>query len=195
MATYPESPVPVYPLEIEPQWDTLVSTMDSGKEQRRQKTLFPKYDVRPTYRNLTAAGIGILWDFYMARRGAFEPFYIYDMATTLAGLSFTHKGQFVGVADGVTDTFDIPGKATASHAIYIGGEVQSGNYTILTGGGESAADRLQFTAAPVEGGIITADFAGALRMRVRFREDKLTRSLFKARLFAVGVDLKGLGPA
>ncbi len=194
MAVFPETPKPVYPLEIDSQWDTLVSTMDSGREQRRQKTLFPKYDVRVSYSSLSASGISTLWDFYMARKGSLEAFHIYDMATTLAGAAITHKYQFVGIADGVTATFDIPGKSTSSQSIYIGGDLQTGNYTILSGGGTSDADRVQFTSAPVDGGIITATFTGALRMRVRFREDKLTRNLFKVKLFSMGIDLKGLGP-
>jgi len=65
-------------------------------------------------------------------------------------------------------------------------------YTILTGGGEESADRVQFDTAPASGVIITATFTGDLRIKCRFKEDKLTRSNFIYRLFRTGVELYGL---
>lgn len=150
MATFPESPVPFYPLEVVEIWDTLVSRMESGTEQRRQRQLFPIYDVTVTYDVLSAADCETLWQFYSARKGAYEAFYIYDLAL-LAGVSFSHKAQYCGTGNGTIDTFDIPGRSTSSQTIYLDGASQASGYSILTGGGASNADRVQFTTPPASG--------------------------------------------
>jgi len=196
MATFPEDPKPIYPLIVTPIWKTLVSQQGTGKEQRRQKSLFPIYDVTVQYYALSAADAKTLWEFYMARKGAFETFYIYDLAL-LANVSFNHTDQYCGTGDGETDIFDIPGRSTSSQTIYVNGEAQStpGDYSILTGGGESNSDRVDFVTAPSEGGIITCDFTGFLRIRARFKYDKLPRELFITKLFKYGIELKGLKAA
>ena len=49
MATFPESaPAPRYPLTITPTFNTLISGFDGGGEARRQKLIYPKYDVYHT---------------------------------------------------------------------------------------------------------------------------------------------------
>lgn len=49
MAEYPSAPAPNDPVSVTPSWKTNVTTLDSGKEQRRQKWTFPKYDVSLLY--------------------------------------------------------------------------------------------------------------------------------------------------
>jgi len=196
MSTYPESPKPIYPLIIEPEWKTIISGFDGGGEQRRQKQLFPKYNVSVQYDALSETDMQTLWDFYMARKGSFEAFYIYDLAL-LASIALNHDGQYVGTGDGATDIFDIPGRSTSSQAVYIDNALQTTptNYSILTGGGESSSDRIDFVAAPAAGEVITVDFTGYLRIRARFLEDKLPRELFMTSLFRYGIKLKGLSAA
>jgi len=99
MATFPEDPKPVYPLVVTPVWNTIISQTGTGKEQRLQKSLFAVYDVTVKYYGLSSADAKTLWEFYMARKGAFEAFYIYDLAL-LAGVSFVHTGMYAGVGDG-----------------------------------------------------------------------------------------------
>jgi hypothetical protein len=194
MATFPESsPTPNYPLIVTPRWDTIVSKMDGGAEQRRQKTLFPVYDVKVVYDALSNSEARTLWNFFMARRGRYEAFYIYDMAL-LAGSAFDHDGQFVGSGDGVTDTFDLPGRSTSSQTIYVDGAAQTltTHYTISAGTGVSGADQVVFVTAPTDGTVITADFTGFLRMRVRFAEDTLSREIFMTTLSRIGITLTGV---
>lgn len=197
MATYPESPIPIYPLIVEPEWKTLVSGFDGGGEQRRQKQLFPKYNVAVQYDALIETDMQILWDFYMVRKGSFEAFYIYDLSL-LANIAPDHNSQYVGTGDAATDIFDIPGRSTSSQSVYIDGVLQSTptDYSILTGGGASNSDRIDFVSAPAAGEVITVDFTGFLRIRARFAEDKLPRALFMTILFRYGgIKLKGLGAA
>ncbi|HKJ41389.1 MAG TPA: DUF2460 domain-containing protein, partial [Sunxiuqinia sp.] len=140
MATFPDDPVTNYPLVVEPQWRTQITEVDSGGEQRKQKSLFPRYNVRVNFKLMTNAQIQAIWEFYQARKGAYESFYIYDL------ISLTHDAQYVGTADGATLILDLPGKSTSSQTIYSNGiELTEGyDYDILTGGGDSDADRVDF---------------------------------------------------
>ena len=200
MATWPESsPAPNYPLDITPRWHTLVSELDSGNEQRRAKRAFCVYDVVVAYGGaLTKAEMDVLWNFFMARQGRYEAFYVYDLADVLGSTTTSHSDQYVGTADGSTTTFDLPGRSTSAHDVYVDGvEEADEDYTILTGGGASSADRVQFDTAPADGGIISVDFTGILRMRVRFELDTgLTRRLFETVYYqAGGIRLRGVRPA
>jgi len=189
MATFPENILPVYPVVIEPVWDTLVSTFDSGGEQRRQKSLYPRFNVQLKYRALSAADAQTMWDFYMARKGAFESFYFFDPAPDI-GITTTYKGLYVGTGDGTTDIFDLPGKSTSSQTVYVDGV--AGSYSILTGGGDGGADRVDFVAAPATGESISCDFTGKLRINCRFAQDRLSKELFMTVLYNFGIELKGL---
>ncbi len=194
MATFPE--IDTQSLIVEPEFNTLstTGTFDSGKEQRRSKQLYPKYNVTLSYDKIEIADVRTLWEFYMARNGAYEAFYIYDFALFL-NHTFNHKKQYCGTGDGSTAIFDIPGRTTTSHVIYSDGSDVTSATTILVGGGNSSSDRVEYDTAPGEGVIVTADFTGYLRMRVRFAEDKLPRETFIEQIYSYGISLKGLAPA
>lgn len=115
MSEYPVPPNPAPDgLLVSPVWTTLTTPFDAMTEQRKAKAVFAKYDVSLKYpEGLDNADIQTLWAFYMARRGAYQTFYIYDL------LSQAHTGLFVGWGDGTTTTFDLPGKSTSGHTIYI----------------------------------------------------------------------------
>ena len=195
MATFPESPAPVYPLTISPRFSTIVTGMDSGLEERTAKWLFPKYDITVRYQALSSTDAQILWNFYLARKGSYEAFYIYDLSL-MALVTKAHVDQYVATGDGTTDTWDIPGRSTSSHTIYIDGtEINAANYSILTGGGASSADRIEFDTAPVLGEIVTVDFSGYLRIRARFAQDQMSSELFATSLFNIGLELRGLAAA
>jgi len=187
MAQYPTSPAPQIPYELTSNWKTIVSAFDSGVEQRRQKQTYPKYDVSLIYNALTVASFATLWNFYHARAGAFEAFYFYTLETT------DWDGLFVGTGDDATVTFDIPGISTTNTLIYNNGTlVDSGDYTLLTGGGTESSDRITFDTAPAANAIITCDFTGYMRIRCRFEDDKMTKQGFAGALYRTGLKLKGL---
>lgn len=188
-AVYPEDPRPRFPVVIEPEWRTIVAASDSGVEQRRRGNLAERFNVRLAYRRLTAAQMQTLWGFFMARRGAYEAFWFYDWA------SLAHAGLFVAVADGVRTVFDLPGKETSGQSVYLDGTVQSAGVAYLAGGGDGGADRVSFATAPAAGALITSDFIGRLRMRVRFASDRLPREWSVATRFDLDIELKGLSPA
>lgn len=193
MAEYPTtSPTPSYKdFVITPRWKTIISEMDAGNEQRKQKSTYAIYDVSLKYDHLTITEFQTIWNFYMARRGAYEAFYIYDKISMTHGE--TNMPVYIGLGDGVITTFDIPGKTTTSQSIYLDGSlVGGGNYSILTGGGAESSDRVQFTAAPGSGILITCKFTGYLRIRCRFEEDKLSRESFNYSALRTGLKFRGL---
>jgi hypothetical protein len=187
MALFPATPLPQYPYDISVVWKTIISAFDSGKEQRRQKQTYAKYDMSLTYNALHEADFQTLWNFYVARKGSFEAFYFYTLAR------FSWYGLFIWTGDGAIVTFDIPGKSTSAQVIYNNGiVVPGGDYTIVTGGGMEGSDRVTFNTAPVLNAIITCDFTGFMRIRCRFEEDKLTKEAFDGALYRTGLKLKGL---
>jgi hypothetical protein len=188
MALYPATPVPQYPHEISEVWKTTITAFDGTNEQRRQKQLFPKYDMNIVYNTLTTAEFELIWDFYRARRGAYDAFYVYLRDVD------DFDGLGVGVGDGAEDTFDLPGKSTSSQKIYLNGVEQTvtTHYSISAGTGNEAADQVVFVTAPGANVLITCDFAGYFRNRCRFAEDKLTRTQFVLAAYSTGIQLKGL---
>jgi len=186
MATFPTSPRPLHPYVVTPVWKTLISDYEGGAEQRRQKWLYAKYDITLKYQKLSNANAQILWAFYMARKGACESFYFYDLYVA------DHIGLYIATADGILDVFDIPGASTSARTLYENGSEVSSGFSYLTGGGDGDADRVEYTAAPASGTIITIDFTGYLRIKCRFKEDRLSRENFMTTLFRYGLELKGL---
>lgn len=187
MAEFPSSPAPSDPVSVTPIWKTNVTTMDSGKEQRRQKWSFAKYDINLIYDLINPqSDMQILWDFYMARKGSAEAFYFYLRR------SGAHKALYVGYGDATLTTFDLPGKSTSARAIYLDGASQGSGYTIISGGGDADSDRVTFTSAPSLGQLVTCDFSGFLRVRCRFAEDRMTEERFYLTCYRTGLKLTGL---
>jgi len=184
---YPTTPIPQYPVDITTNWNNITSRFDSGKEQSRQKNLYPKYDVTLTYKVLSSADMQILWNFYQARRGSYESFYFYSLE------SVQWNGVFIGIGDGSTTIFDIPGKSTNSNVIYASGlVVPASDYTITAGAGDCSSDQITFDTAPTLNTLITTNFVGYLRIRCKFKNDKMTRSGFTGSLYTTGLELKGV---
>ena len=193
MATFPETVNPQLPIIIEPVWDTLIHTTDSGAEQRRQKSLYPRFNVTLKFYGITASEAQTIWDFYCARKGAFESFYFYDPAPDMSIVT-SYDDLYIGAGDGSTEVFDLPGKSTSSQVIYVDGTTQTltTDYVILTGGGDGEADRVDFVSPPALGTAISCDFTGKLRIKCRFAEDRLSKEWFMTELFSYGINLTGL---
>lgn len=188
MATYPTDPAPQYPLVVTPRYRTLIAPLDGGSEQRRSKFAYPKYDVLVTYSLLEAVDISTLWDFFVARRGAYGAFYIIDYVLK------AYTDLYVGLGDGSTTIYDLPGAKTSARTVYINGVDPVGE-SFLSGGGEGGADRVQFASAPADGDVLTVDFTGYLRCHVRFELDTMDRELFSANFLRMGgVQLIGVAP-
>lgn len=189
MAVYPSTPSPTFPYVLEPEWRTLITPFDDGSEQRRQKWLYSKYNVRLSYYGLSATASNTLWEFYQARKGSYEAFHFFEPLD-----ASSHTGLYVGIGDSTTVNFDIPAKETASRVTYINGVVTT-SVSYTTAAGTDGSDRVTFSVAPTSTETITCDFVGKLRVRCRFAEDNLSREFFNEKLFSYGITLKGLAPA
>jgi uncharacterized protein (TIGR02217 family) len=189
MALFPESPVPTWSYILESEFKTLITPFDSGKEQRRQKWTYDKYNVVLSYYGQPSSASETIWAFYRARKGAYEAFHFFDPLDPSS-----HTALYVGAGDSTTVNFSLPGKQTSNHSIYLN-NVATTAYTVSTGAGEDGSDRITMTSAPSTSQVITCSFLGKLRVRCRFEEDKLSRDNFDKNLFSYGIRLKGLAPA
>lgn len=187
MAQFPTG-IPISKITLVPIFTTISHTSDSGIEVRRKKRAFAQFDVMVDFHPMTKANMQTLYDFYMARSGSYEAFYIYDVVT------MDHDSLLVGTGDGSTVTFDIPGKSTSSQTVYVNGIVQTNNVTVFYnyGSGAESSDQVTFSSAPSIGDILSCNFTGFLRVRCRFMDDTFTRDNLYGNVFQTSIKLKGL---
>jgi len=192
-----------FPIVIEFQTKTLVSQFDDenvpGREKRRQKWTVPRRNIRIPYNNkfFTAANIRTIWKFFVARMGRYEVFSFYLDAPFIERSNYgiqDYESEYVGVGDGSTTQFSLPGKSISNETVYKGGDplATSGEYWIDPQAGSDGEDILHFTVAPEEGNRVTVDFTGVLKIRCRFMQDAFSYEDFYNIVGRSGVELKGL---
>lgn len=74
--------VPDYSFATTGSFVTLISKAEGGKERRRSKRSTLKREWKLTFPLLTVSECGSIWDFYLARKGAFEAFTWTDPVTS-----------------------------------------------------------------------------------------------------------------
>ena len=204
---YPAYPKPSYSDQttpsFSPQWNTVISQFDSGREQRRQKLAYAIYNIYLVYNALTAPQMQILYDFFMQCYGAYSDFMYYTFDVGTPGQVSWHD-IYVGVGDGVISTFNIPGKNTGcggtnpgSVTVYVGGGSPTPT-SFSAGTGIYGEDQFTLASAPAAGSIIACDFGGNLRIHARFASDAFGKSGFaynrNGYMWYVAVTLQGLTP-
>jgi hypothetical protein len=179
LEVYPSTPKPSYSLMLDHQFRTLVSDFESGKEQRRKMWRFPKRTFILIYKKIamTDSGRNAVYEFFEKKAGAYESFWYFDSEKR------KFIDQYVGYGDGTTDIFDLPSKITTQYPkVYVAGveKTRTVHWDFLSGGGEGGADRIDFTPGniPTTGQLITTDLEGYLRIKGRFKDDKLTEELW-----------------
>ncbi len=191
--TFPSTPIPNYPYDYRREQKTLITTFDSGKEQRRRQWRFPKRTISLAYRGLTLSQVSTFWNFYQARTGSLASFNFFEPDVEPYNTTVNqHNDEYVARGDGVTTSFDLPCVAvsTADITVLINGSSQSSGFTITSTGGADNEDLLAFTSnTPASTDIITCDFQGRLKMTMRFADDNISRLQFEADLFNHGIEL------
>ncbi len=184
---FPEDPM-AYELDLEPEWQTIVNRFGGANEQRRGQMEFSVYNasIRFDREMVDKSQMQAIWDHYMSCRGAYDGFFFYDYLVAMH-----HYDQLCAVADGVLQTFDLPGRGTSQRTVYVGG-IADGTATYEVGTGTAGADRAVLTVVPPQGTVITADFYGYLRAYGRYEKDKLARGTFFDFAFDFGIKIKGL---
>jgi len=194
MAKYPTTPIPSYEHVTQARYKTVISIFDDGNEQRRQKWTAPQYDVTLQYNAVPTSCMSTLWSFFESRKGAYEAFHYY------IGEAWSQKyavaGAYIAVANGSDTVFTLPCKDSCALTLYKNGSVLSTTtYAVNTTAGTDDADTLSLAFTPSSGDVLTADFTGYQKVRCRFKDDTLSRSLFEPGLYKMTVELKGLPPA
>lgn len=176
-----------YPLEVEAEYATIVNTFGGEnyrEEIRRSLHAFPARRVGITAANLLRTEIKDLWDFYVARKGAWEAFHFF-----LPTMDYW-TGELAAIQTVAgTLTFDIPSMDTDAPSLIVYDDGTPTAITFSGSTGENGADQVIFGGAPAVGSIITADLYGKLRMKMRFAEDKLTKSMIELLLYKYKVEL------
>ena len=168
-----------------PVWKTRAQQAISGKETRLADWSYPAWHWELTFDFLradpVAAEFQSLAGFFNARQGAFGTFLYADADDNAVA------GQSLGTGDGATTTFQLI-RAFGSfiepvlapnvvNAVTLAGVAQSSSsYSV-----DPATGLLTFTAAPVSGAAIAADFS--YYFRCRFAEDTLDFEKFMATLY------------
>lgn len=184
---FPTSVRMEYPLDVEAEYATIVNTFggDNYREEvRRSLHAFPMRRVGIKASNMFRDEVKVLWDFYTARRGAYEAFHFF-----LPTLDYW-TGEFVAVQTiPGTTTFDLPGMSVDEPTLIVYDDGVITAITFSGGTGENGADQVIFAPAPVLGSIITADIYGQLRMKMRFKDDKLTKGMIELLLYQYKLEL------
>ena len=155
MYVFPESPIPIYPLELSSEWKNLKSDFESGTEQRRQVWSFPKRSVKLEFKPLQQTEIDTLWNFFQARKGSLEPFWFFRPTKDKNGDWHSYTGEYVGRGDGATTIFELPSKDTQGVELITNGDFETGttspwHFFVDTTNG-AAATYATSTTAPFEG--------------------------------------------
>jgi len=155
MYIFPESPIPIYPLELSSEWKNLKSDFESGKEQRRQVWSFPKRSVKLEFKPLQQTEIDTLWNFFQARKGSLEPFWFFRPTKDKNGDWHSYTGEYVGRGDGATTIFELPSKDTQGVELITNGDFETGAtspwaFYVNTGVGAAATFTAQ-ASSPYEG--------------------------------------------
>lgn len=174
LTVYPAIPKPAYSYMLDHQYKTLATDFESGTEGRNRRWRFPKRTFGLTYKmkTFTAAQRDAIYEFFQNRLGIYEPFWYFDLQER------KWLDQKLGVGDGAEDTFDLPGNGTVT-AVYVDG-VATVDFTYSAGTGdpaEGAVDQIIFDAPPADETLLTVDFTGYLRIKGRFKDDKLTEEI------------------
>lgn len=212
---YPTTPKPTYAYVLDHQFRTLITDFESGEEQRNRRWRFPKRTFLLFYKTMafTTLQRDAVYEFMQNRSGPYEPFWFFDFQER------KWVDQYVGQGDGSEDTFDIPGMNTGeteeatliteagdtiitesgdtliaetliSPIVYVDGTATT-EFTFNKGIGEGGADQIKFNYGhvPSAGQLITCDFTGLLRIKGRFKDDRVTEELFTKDLENISVSI------
>lgn len=174
---------PEFGLQEDVEFSTLVFQADSGREKRRAKWSRPIRTLSCSLNNQSESGIAMIWDFFKARKGKYDPFWV-KFPT-----SYKVTGEAVGVGNGVQTVFplDYFPIDTASFKGYANGILQTGGFTVANDLTSESA-KITCSSPPAAGVVITADYE--YYVQARFDDDKLSKELVQFKLYNTGLKMK-----
>lgn len=174
---------PEFGLKESIEFSTLIFQADSGKEKRRAKWSKSIRALDCWLENESEAGINLIWDFFKARQGKYDSFWV-KFPT-----SYKVAAEAVGTGNGSQTVFNLdyfPVDA-ASVKVYLNGILQVSGYTVTNDLTNEVA-KITFSAAPGAGVAVAADYE--YYIQARFDEDKLSKELVQYKLYNASIKLK-----
>jgi hypothetical protein len=195
MSAFPEiTSVPFgNPVIQQLQFKTLITGFDDlGKEQRKQKWLYPRRLITLRYPYISKSEAETLFQFYIARSGAYQAFSFFYPSPR--GNEYSYLHEYIGTGSSGIISFNGCSKYASNYTLYLDGvsQEETTDYTITAVSGPDGEDLITFVSAPSAGERITFSFTGRLKIRARFQDDKLNFEEFHDRLVNVGLSLQGL---
>lgn len=165
-------------LNIEPEFLTLVSESESGREQRRSKWDTPLHSYLLNFKNITAGEFTSLYNFFIDRRGQYE-YFLWENKDESPITKFNRPKEEVTADYQQEDTLSLAHAPVValSETIYDDDTplVRDTDYLI-----DNNTGLITWLIKPASGSIITADYR--FYRNVRFEEDKIP---FKRTAFGV----------
>lgn len=176
MAVYPSSRI-VYPIRWLCKMNTLVTDestfLDPAAVQKRQPFAFGVHKVFLNHDfGEDEDAFDTFRDFVADQRGQFGTFTFFFYHPLCSTEKWYRK--YIGVGDGSTTSFDLPGKSLSNLSVTGGGA-----YDHYEGTGEDGRDTIVYSSAPAEDTVIYADFTGTLGLFMRFASDEITESIME----------------
>ena len=174
---------PEFGLEESIGFKTLITPMESGLERRRAKWTYGLRSYRLKLFAYTKSDMDTVWDFYIARKGAYDTF-IVKIPT-----EYTVTTEAIGTGDGVATQFmldEFPVDTTAGTFTMYVDSVEA--TATLSNNFSGEFSYVTFSSAPANEKAITGDYEFCFR--VRFAEDNLTRELLAYQLLSAGILLR-----
>lgn len=176
---------PEFGLEELVKFRTLITEFEDGKEQRRSKWAYPLREYRLNLKWYSKTNMDIIWDFYIARRGAYDTFWVLvptEYKVTLEG---------IGDGDGATKAFQLdefPVNTIAGkfqlYAGVAGDEEKDGS---LANSIATEIATATYDVAPNNNDVLKATYQ--FYFQVRFADDNMTRGLMAYQLLHAGLKL------
>jgi len=171
---------PEFGLEQSINFRTDIFEAETGIEQRAALWDVGLRSYSLSVQFLTQTDMNTIWDFYIARKGAYEAFWV-KIPT-----EFQVSYESIGTGDGKTVAFlldEFPVDVSDNYTIYATGESVAGTMSNNTATEKSY---FTFSIAPGVGKALHADYE--FYFNVRFAEDNMTRKLMAYQL--LNADLK-----
>jgi len=173
---------PEFGLEEKVFFKTNITESESGKEYRDALWDHGLREYKLTCKFLSQAVMDTIWDFFLARKGAYDYFLVKILT------EYQASAEDAGDANGVTAQFlldNFPVDTAANHSCTVGG-VSNSNYT-LSNNFVTEQSFITFSSIPSSGQILVSY---EYYFKMRFSEDELTRELAAYQLLHTGMTLK-----
>lgn len=201
---FPEDIRPTIPTKYGLTFATLRSTaVVSGVSQTRRGRFCGLYAGALKYENYLDSDVQTLWDFYVARAGAFGAFTFTDFGgidNSPVGIKWPKL--YVATTNGSATAFDLPMKNSSGYTVgpvgadpgyglfRAGTRLVSGtNYTFSAGTGVDGCDKVTGLVAGAAGDILEWRATGRASFTVRFVRDDLTFDGFVAAMVNTGLEV------